>query len=283
MIFITGDTHGPVRLGYMSVDGYSSRLNTTSFPEQKEMTRDDYVIICGDFGGVWDYDSRFDETMSSFKEKTGLEHGESKEENHWLDWLAEKNFTVLFCDGNHENYDRLEGAYEEVDFHGGKAHKIRENVYHLIRGYVFDIDGCSIFVFGGARSHDIKHGILKAYEYRTEDDFMQAYKRAYDANLQMRVDHVSWWQRELPTQEEMDRGIAELAKHGNKVDFIVSHCGPQSVISAAGYYDRDVLTMYLNTIAETVDFKKWFFGHYHDNRQIMTKWIMLYEQIIRIN
>ncbi len=44
MIYITGDTHGDVR-----------RLNSTSFFEQKEMTKDDYVIILGDFGLVWDY------------------------------------------------------------------------------------------------------------------------------------------------------------------------------------------------------------------------------------
>lgn len=42
MIWITGDTH---------VD-WVHRLNMASFPEQKEMTKDDYVIICGDFG-IW--------------------------------------------------------------------------------------------------------------------------------------------------------------------------------------------------------------------------------------
>ena len=40
MIFITGDTHGD----------WINRLRTKVFPEQKEMTKDDYVIICGDFG-----------------------------------------------------------------------------------------------------------------------------------------------------------------------------------------------------------------------------------------
>lgn len=40
MIYITGDTHAEF-----------SRFSTKRFPEQKEMTKDDYVIICGDFGG----------------------------------------------------------------------------------------------------------------------------------------------------------------------------------------------------------------------------------------
>ena len=69
MIYITGDTHGPNKLGLRSVDGYVPRLNIEGFPEQIEMTRDDYVIICGDFGGIWNYDSRYDSTKSTFKDK----------------------------------------------------------------------------------------------------------------------------------------------------------------------------------------------------------------------
>ena len=283
MIYITGDTHGPSRFGYHSVDGYMHRLNTGSFPEQKEMTRDDYVIICGDFGGIWNYDSRYDETKAAFKDVICLDHGESKEERHCLDWLEKKPFTVLFCDGNHENFDRLEKAYPEVEFCGGQAHKIRENVYHLMRGYLFDIDGCKIFVFGGAKSHDISDGILHPENYPDEKTFKDIYKMWNEYGKSFRVDRVSWWERELPSEEEMERGLKNLEENGNKVDFIVSHCCPQQVASAAGFYDGDILTSYFNTIAETVDFKKWFFGHYHDNRQIMMKWIMLYEQIVRIH
>lgn len=281
MIYITGDTHGATRIG-SGVDGYTTRLRTDSFPEQKEMTRDDYVIICGDFGGIWNYDSRFDETKSAFKEVVFLAHGESSEEKHWLDWLQKKNFTILFCDGNHENFDRLESAYPEVAFCGGRAHQIRENVFHLMRGHIFDIDGCRIFVFGGAASHDIWDGILKPSEYPSEEAFKRAYQKAYDENLQMRVDHISWWSRELPTQEEMEWGIRNLRDKGSKVDYIVTHCGPQKIVSAAGYPDNDVLVKYFDTIADTVDFKRWFFGHYHRNRVVLTKYIMLYEQIVRI-
>ncbi|MCI5599128.1 MAG: metallophosphatase, partial [Ruminococcus sp.] len=44
MIYITGDTHQNIDI---------SKLNTKNFPEQKELTKSDYVIICGDFGMVW--------------------------------------------------------------------------------------------------------------------------------------------------------------------------------------------------------------------------------------
>ena len=42
--FITGDTHQSLTI---------RKLNNRSFPEQRELTKDDYVIVCGDFGMVW--------------------------------------------------------------------------------------------------------------------------------------------------------------------------------------------------------------------------------------
>ena len=42
-IFVTGDTHGDFR-----------RFSARAFPERKNLGEDDCVIICGDFGGIWD-------------------------------------------------------------------------------------------------------------------------------------------------------------------------------------------------------------------------------------
>lgn len=33
---------------------------------------------------------------------------------------------------------------------------------------------------------------------------------------------------------------------------------------------------------QTVQFDKWYFGHYHDNRKIMGKFILLYESIVKV-
>lgn len=246
------------------------------------MARDDYVIICGDFGGIWNYDSRYDSTMSAFKPKVCLEHGESKEEKYWLDWLAKKNFTVLFCDGNHENFDRLCNAYPEVDFHGGRAHQLRENIYHLMRGYIFDLNNVSIFVFGGAKSHDISGGILKPYEFQTEKEYKSAYKKLCASGISFRVEHISWWEEELPSEEEMERGIRSLSEHKWKIDYVISHCAPTSITAMAVYSDKNQLTQYFEQINEKLDFRKWFFGHYHGNKQILSSYIMLYEQMTQV-
>lgn len=251
MIYITGDCHRNFE-----------RFNMSIFPEQKEMTKDDYVIVCGDFGGVWN------------KGK------EDKEETMLLDRLDCKSFTTLFVDGNHENFDRLYD-YPVENWHGGKVHKIRPSVIHLMRGQVFDIDDRSIFTFGGASSHDIDGGILEP----DDPDYKKKKKELDQGWRPYRINHVSWWKQELPSEEEMEEGRNNLSLHHNTVDFIVTHCCSSSTQAMLGgsLYKPDIETSYFEEIKQNTKFKKWFFGHYHDNRNVSAEEILLYEQIIRIS
>ena len=127
MLYFTGDTHGDF-----------SRFRHKRFPEQEGLTKEDYVLICGDFGGVWN---------------------RSKEQGFWLDWLDEKPYTTLFVTGNHENYDLL-SEFPVSSWRGGQVQRIRPSVLHLMRGQIFDIDGKRIFTMGGASCHDIPDGVL---------------------------------------------------------------------------------------------------------------------------
>ena len=82
--FVTGDTHGSLDIGKL----------TSRFSEQRYLSKNDYVIILGDFGMVWN---------------------NSEEDLYWRRWLNERRFTTLFIDGNHENFDLLE-QYETVEW-----------------------------------------------------------------------------------------------------------------------------------------------------------------------
>jgi hypothetical protein len=113
MIYVTGDTHGDIY-----------RF------EQKELRRikkRDTLIICGDFGFIWDG---------------------SKKEKRLLKWLGKRRFDVLFVDGIHENFNELE-KYETEDFCGGKTRKISGKLRQLMRGYVYEISGKKVLAFGG--------------------------------------------------------------------------------------------------------------------------------------
>lgn len=226
MIYVTGDTHMPID---------KEKLTARIF-NHRGMTKDDYVIICGDFGGVWDY------------------RGESREEKYWLDWLENKPFTTLFVDGNHECFPRL-NAYPVEEWNGGKVHKIRPSVIHLMRGQVYTIGGKKFFTMGGASSHD--------KEYRKEG--------------------YSWWKEELPSMEEYNEALENLGKHDYKVDYVITHCMPDNVQHKIAYwYEHDQLTNFLFTIDKDLDYTHWYSGHYHKSEAIDEKHTTLYNSIERI-
>ena len=125
-IFLTGDTHGDF-----------TRFKKDSFYEQTNLTKEDCVIIAGDFGGIWDG---------------------SPKEQYWLDWLEDKSFTTLFVSGNHENFAMLE-TYPVSDWHGGKVQRIRPSVLHLMRGQLYEIGGKRFFTMGGASSHPVRRKV----------------------------------------------------------------------------------------------------------------------------
>lgn len=83
----------------------------------------------------------------------------------------------------------------------------------------------------------------------------------------------------------MEEGRKNLEAHGNEVDFIVTHCCASSTMALLGHgmYKPDIETGYLEELRQKVKFRKWFFGHFHDNKNVNAEEILLYEQIIRIS
>lgn len=208
MIYVTGDIHGGFDIHKLS----SKELRSAGM----RIKKDDYVIVCGDFGLVWD---------------------NKPEERYWRKWLDEKPWTTLFVDGNHENFELL-NTYPVEEWHGGRIHRISEKIVHLMRGNVFSLEGASFFTFGGAASHD--------KEWRLPD--------------------LSWWPEELPSDEELRQANDVLAQCNNQVDYIISHCAPSLIQGRLNpTYKTDRLTEYFEYVRETVKFRRWYFGHYHED------------------
>lgn len=149
-VFITGDTH-------QFVDIY--KLNSSKFPINKDLTKNDLLIITGDAGFVWSYGKNPD-----------------GEEKFWRNWISNKSWTTFCTLGNHENYDLIE-EFPIVDFYGGKARKITDSLYYEIRGEIYNFNGKTFLSLGGAESYD------KAYREKgvswwsqesiTEEDYIR--------------------------------------------------------------------------------------------------------------
>ena len=245
MIYVTGDCHGD----------YSRFLNT-GFCHNTGLTKDDYVIIAGDFG-YWD---------------------ESEKQRNRLQFLDSLPFTTLFVDGNHENFDLLYSLPVST-WKGGKVHKITDSVIHLMRGQVFTIDGATFFTFGGASSHDIQGGVIEL----DDPNYRMRVATLYAMGWSFRVNHLSWWKEELPSQQEMDEGIANLDKCGWNVDFVITHCH-NSLYQGMLVYENSVdrLNQYFDDISQRLNYKRWYFGHYHTNKAVTYKDICLYGNIEQI-
>lgn len=120
MVYITGDIHGD--------------MSFFKSPKLRKLGEDDILIVCGDFGFLWD-------------------NSESEKKN--IEILKKKKYTICFVDGTHENFDML-GAYQPYRYKGGNTHKIAQNIYHLMRGEIFTFGKKTFFCMGGGESEDIE-------------------------------------------------------------------------------------------------------------------------------
>lgn len=235
-MYITGDTHGEMSI---------AKISNNNWSEAKNLTKEDKLFIVGDFGLLWN-------------------NPPTKEELYWLDWLAAKPFEILFIDGNHENFDLLEKLPTEIKY-GGLAGKVRDNIYHLKRGEVYNIEGNRILTFGGAVSVDRRN----------------------------RVEGKSWWPQEVSSYEEDNYLIDQIIKHNFRFDYILTHTAPKHIIMKYALSNMSVHCHVSDILSEAlwydgfqfpmkIKFKKWFFGHFHIDRELDDGFHVLYDDIIKI-
>jgi hypothetical protein len=144
MIYVTGDTHGRHDVG---------KLHARQWPEGQGLSREDYLVILGDFGAIWDWGT---------------------DDRALLAWYEAQPWTTLFVDGNHENFDLID-AFEVSEMFGGRVQVVPgyPHVVHLMRGEVYELpvarggeargETARCFVMGGAPSIDVA--------YRVDDFF----------------------------------------------------------------------------------------------------------------
>lgn len=222
MIFVTGDTHGE-----------KSRIS--EIEKQTNIKSGDYLIVCGDFGYIYLNDDS---------------------EKQFLDNLSQKPYTILFIDGNHECFPAIY-EYPVVDFNGADAHQIRQNIFHIMRGQTFIIEGKSFFTMGGA----------------------------YSIDKSKKVQTAKWWKEELPNSEEYKTAALSLKRADNKFDYIITHTAPKEIIYKMGYTpdQHDIeLTGFLEYIMYECEYNQWFFGHFHEDKQINSKFRALFKDVEEI-
>lgn len=221
MVYVTGDIHGD-----------AERFESTA---AKKLKKGDTLLVCGDFGFVW---------------------SGKKSEKKLLKKIGKLKYNVCFIDGTHENFDLL-NEYEVTEWNGGKVQNISGNLYHLMRGQVFEIEGLKIFTMGGGESPDID----------------------------LRFENNTWFREEIPSPAQLREGIENLDKNGGKVDIIITHEPPAKIKSFLTLKDKDpvritAFNQYLEQINDNAEFSKWYFGSMHRDKYISSSHTALFTHIV---
>lgn len=215
MIYLTSDLHGGDNM-----KGLNEFLSVC--------TDDDWLFILGDTEICftdWDKHIKYSEYMKSLK------------------------CNIAFIDGNHENFDYLYSLPEE-DWHGGRVHRVSDRIIHLMRGYIFEVEGKSFLTMGGCIS-SVKWQKI---------------------NL--------WWPQEDPTVEEITRAYKNLERYNNCVDYVLTHKYRKD-----GYDpNADPMTLdgFINYIESNTTYKHYYAGHWHKDIILDDKHTIVYEHLIAI-
>lgn len=157
MIYFTGDTHG----------------RTERFKDKniKKLKKGDTLIICGDFGFIWDG---------------------SKQEEKFMKYLGKRKYNILFVPGTNDSYSLLE-EYPIVQMFGSQVRRISGNVCMLLNGQIYTVEGKKVFAMGGGTTDDkvvdLKEGInWWSHEQPTSEEFDDAKRNLEDVGRE--VDYI---------------------------------------------------------------------------------------------
>jgi len=230
MIYVCGDVHE-----FKDKD----KLSSKNWPEGKLLSKDDYLIVLGDMGLIWD-------AISSPREKRLIE------------WYNQKSWTTLFIDGNHENFDRLfSDEFGNVPKFGSTVKQISDSIYYLKRGNVYKIDNRKVFTFGGGESIDKNRRLTRISWWYQEIPNYREMDKAIDKlkNFDNCVDFI------------LTHACSNLA-----FEMLMQRAD-------LGYKrDAErALRSFLDWIERNVQFKQWHFGHYHDDFKLDNKHFLHYE------
>lgn len=178
----------------------------------------------------------------------GINYCLTEEDNKFKEYLKKYNVKMFCIRGNHEERPENISTYKEINMFGGKVYIEEDypNLIFAIDGEEYNIDGKSVLVIGGAYSVDKEYRLMYGYK---------------------------WFKDEQLTKEEMDK-IYNKVK-GKHFDIVLTHTCPYkyepvevflSVIDQSKV-DKS-MEFFLDKIEDTVEYNKWYCGHYHTKKMI---------------
>lgn len=226
--YITGDTHG----NFNRIDYFCQRFETS---------KEDILCILGD---------------------AGINYYLNKKDYMLKQVLQDMPITFFCIHGNHEERPFNISTYITKEWNGGTVYYEEEfpNILFAKDGEIYNINGKSVLVIGGAYSVDKEYRILKGW---------------------------SWFKDEQPSKEIVKYIEKQITKQRH-FDIVLTHTCPikteprHMFLPFIDQSKVDKTTeLLLQRIADWITFDSWYFGHFHghwDNG----KYHMLFEDYVEV-
>ena len=171
-----------------------------------------------------------------------------------LKWLSKRRYFIAFVDGCNDNLSMIE-KYPVSEWNGGKVRFISSNIVYLMQGQLYNIEGRKILTFGGG----------------------------FNSNLMNDMESNNWWPEKITNKQCIDLVIKNIEKARGKFDFIVSHEAPAAITPCleGGWRCNNAINSILEEIRIHCEFKKWFFGKYHIDKQIPPRYHAVFEDVVK--
>jgi 3-oxoacid CoA-transferase subunit A len=214
---------------YLTGDTHGDFRAVVRFCKKHNLTDADTVIVLGDAG------------INYFGNERDAEPRR----------LIAKTPATIFCiHGNHERRPQSMDCYQEILWNGGIVYQepACPNILFAKDGEVFDLDGIKAIVIGGAYSVDKQYRLQNGWSWFADEQPDAAIK----AYVEQQLTALDW-----------------------HVDVVVSHTCPlryEPTEVFLDFVDQSTVDksteIWLDTIEQRLDYKRWYCGHYHTTKQI---------------
>ena len=231
---------------FITGDQHGNTDNILYLNFKEKLSENDLVISLGDFGTPY--------WSAKKKTKLDMETFEAFNQFH-------TNFAII--QGNHaKRFERVKW-FKQTKFCNGNSFYFQKypNFHFLQNGEVYTINDMNFLVIGGGYSVDKYIRIAKGWT----------------------------WEPEEKLNDEEKSKIRNLISANANYDFVLTHVAPlelQPTWLFLDFVDQSTVETdeeeFLSEIRQKINYKAWFFGHYHGDYIIGDKEYLLYNDYVQI-
>lgn len=225
---------------YITGDTHRNFKRIQSFCYKAQTNREDILIILGDAGINYYLDS----SDKPLKKK-----------------LSKLPITLFCIHGNHEERPENIPTYHETEFYGGKVY-IEDEYSNLIfakDGEIYNLNGNRCLVLGGAYSVDKYYRLATGNKWFPSEQITDRVK----GEIENFLDTQNW---------SVDYVLSHTCPYHTRPTHLFLKCINQDEVDSS-------MEVWLQKIADRLNFKHWYFGHFHDDWD-NGKYSMLYTDIV---